>query len=188
MWILRCRMSTSRRSKPRTSPRRRWHQAASSTAIRHGSGIAAARASTSAMDSIGRSGDLSCEAPFTTQGFRTISSSATALVSIAFKIRDSPGREHCLLDPRSPGQSRDGAAEAPICLRSPLTSGTPARHHVDDISALALDGPGLRLMDTMEWPGPPGPAQERLSLPFVVRSSVTVDTTSNGLIGVGHCQ
>ena len=56
-------------------------------AIRHGSGSAAVRTSTSAMDSIGRSGDRSCDAPFTTHGFRPMSSSATSVAWMPLSSR-----------------------------------------------------------------------------------------------------
>ena len=56
-------------------------------AIRHGSGMAAARASTSAMLSMGRSGERSWPAPLTMQGFRRITSSATAVVKIPRRSR-----------------------------------------------------------------------------------------------------
>jgi hypothetical protein len=49
--------------------------------------MVAAKASTSAMDNIGRFGERPCAAPFTTQGFRLMSSSATALVSMALSSR-----------------------------------------------------------------------------------------------------
>ena len=71
--------SMSQRRRPRTSPRRSWHQAARRTAIRRLAGMARVRASTSAMVATGRSGAFSTAAPRTWHGFRVMSSSDTAV-------------------------------------------------------------------------------------------------------------
>ncbi len=85
-----CSRSTSPRWRPRTSPRRSWHQAASRIATRYLSGVAFTAAPISATVAVGRDAAFSVAAPLTRHGVRPITPSSAALAQMVERSRYAP--------------------------------------------------------------------------------------------------